>query len=51
VKRLLLLSGGDRLETQMEAETREIADAARRADGREGIAAFLAKRPPRFSGE
>lgn len=50
VKRLLLLSGGNGLETQMEAETREIADAARRADGREGIGAFLAKRPPRFDG-
>jgi 2-(1,2-epoxy-1,2-dihydrophenyl)acetyl-CoA isomerase len=50
VKRLLLLSSGDRLESQMEVEAREIADAARRADGHEGIAAFLEKRPPSFGG-
>ena len=38
------------LETQMELETRAIADAVRTADGREGIAAFLEKRKPRFVG-
>jgi enoyl-CoA hydratase/carnithine racemase len=36
------------LETQM--ETRTLADAARTADAKEGIAAFLQKRPPDFSG-
>jgi len=50
VKRLLLQSAGDALESQMEAEARAIADAARSADGREGIAAFLAKRKPSFTG-
>jgi len=50
VKRLLLLSEGNALETQMEHEARAIADAARSADGGEGIAAFLAKRPAKFSG-
>lgn len=38
------------LETQMERETRAIADAVRTADGREGIQAFLEKRKPSFSG-
>jgi 2-(1,2-epoxy-1,2-dihydrophenyl)acetyl-CoA isomerase len=50
VKRLLLLSGSQSLESQMEWEARAIADAARTHDGAEGIAAFLAKRPPRFEG-
>jgi len=50
VKRLLLHSSGDHLEAQMELEARAIADAARSADGREGIAAFLEKRPPVFRG-
>jgi 2-(1,2-epoxy-1,2-dihydrophenyl)acetyl-CoA isomerase len=51
VKRLLLLSGSQGLETQMEEEAHAIADAARTRDGAEGIAAFLAKRAPRFVGE
>ncbi|HEX2484724.1 MAG TPA: enoyl-CoA hydratase-related protein, partial [Myxococcota bacterium] len=49
-KRLLLLSGSQGLETQMELEARAIADASRSADAAEGIAAFLAKRAPRFEG-
>ena len=50
VKRLLLLSAGQGLEAQMEWEAHAIADAARSRDGSEGIAAFLAKRAPRFEG-
>lgn len=50
VKRLLLLGEGNALEAQMEHEARAIADAARGADGREGIAAFLEKRSPHFEG-
>jgi 2-(1,2-epoxy-1,2-dihydrophenyl)acetyl-CoA isomerase len=50
VKQLLLSSGDESLETQMEFEARGIVDAARSADGREGIAAFLEKRAPRFKG-
>jgi 2-(1,2-epoxy-1,2-dihydrophenyl)acetyl-CoA isomerase len=50
VKRLLLASAGESLETQMELEARAIADAARTADAREGMAAFFEKREPRFHG-
>ncbi len=50
VKRLLATSATESLETQMEHETRGIADCARTADGREGIAAFLSKRKPSFEG-
>ena len=35
---------------QMGLENESIADMARSADAREGIAAFLAKRAPRFNG-
>ena len=50
VKRIVLGSESETLESQMEIEARAIADAARSADGQEGIRAFLAKRPARFTG-
>lgn len=49
-KRLLLLSSTEGFESQLEHESRAIADAARSPDGQEGIAAFLEKRAPRFTG-
>jgi 2-(1,2-epoxy-1,2-dihydrophenyl)acetyl-CoA isomerase len=49
-KRLLHAGWTGTLETQMELETRAIADIARTADAQEGIAAFVAKRPPKFRG-
>lgn len=45
-----LVRAGRSLETQMELETRAIADSARSADGKAGIAAFLAKQKPQFTG-
>jgi 2-(1,2-epoxy-1,2-dihydrophenyl)acetyl-CoA isomerase len=51
VKRMLHESFAATLETQMELEARTIASMARTADGREGIAAFLAKRKPEFRSE
>lgn len=50
VKKLLVNSAHDSLESQMEHETRGIAAASRTADGHEGIAAFLEKRRPSFEG-
>ena len=47
-KRLLHQGWTETLETQMEAESRAIADIARTADAREGIAAFVEKRTPAF---
>ena len=48
VKKLLLASSGNDLETQMELEGQLVSACAESPDGREGIAAFLEKRDPRF---
>lgn len=50
VKRLLNESFSTNLETQMEREARGIAELAKTRDGGEGIAAFVEKRRPVFSG-
>ena len=50
VKELLHSSLSGTLETQMEIEARRISEMTRTEDGREGIAAFLAKRAPEFKG-
>lgn len=49
-KRLLHSGWAETLETQMELESRAIADMARTADAREGISAFLEKRMAKFKG-
>jgi 2-(1,2-epoxy-1,2-dihydrophenyl)acetyl-CoA isomerase len=49
-KRLCYTSLNETLETQMELEARDIADSAKTADFREGIEAFMQKRPPTFQG-
>jgi 2-(1,2-epoxy-1,2-dihydrophenyl)acetyl-CoA isomerase len=48
VKKLLLGTFGNSLETQMEIEGRHIARCAATANGQEGIRAFVEKRRPRF---
>lgn len=50
VKKLLMLSANDSLESQMERETRSICEMSRTADGREGTRAFVEKRKPNFTG-
>ena len=47
---LLHASFSNGLETQLEREAQAIADSARGPDGREGIAAFIAKRKAFFGG-
>lgn len=51
VKKLVQMSPNDTLESQMERETRMIAEMSTSADGREGVRAFVAKRKPNFTGE
>lgn len=51
VKRLLLASAHNSLDTQMSREAEWIISRSRTKDAREGIAAFLAKRAPKFSGD
>jgi 2-(1,2-epoxy-1,2-dihydrophenyl)acetyl-CoA isomerase len=49
-KRLFNQSGGAAMEAQMEEELRAFARCARTADLREGVTAFVEKRPPVFTG-
>jgi 2-(1,2-epoxy-1,2-dihydrophenyl)acetyl-CoA isomerase len=50
VKRLLYTATNTSLAEQMELETEWLTEMAGTTDVQEGIAAFLAKRPPQFSG-
>jgi 2-(1,2-epoxy-1,2-dihydrophenyl)acetyl-CoA isomerase len=49
-KRLLHSGWNQSLETQMELESRAIAEAGASSDGKEGIKAFVEKRKARFNG-
>ena len=48
VKKLLLASAGNDLETQMALEAQLLSQCAASRDGREGIQAFFDKRKPDF---
>jgi 2-(1,2-epoxy-1,2-dihydrophenyl)acetyl-CoA isomerase len=49
IKELMRRSLNETLETQLEYETRGMAETTGSPDGIEGVAAFLAKRPPKFA--
>jgi len=51
VKKLLIATYDQSLETQMELEARGIAAMTQTKDGKEGVAAFAGKRKPEFCGE
>ena len=51
IKRALYASVGNTLETQLDLERDVQRELGYGADYREGVAAFLEKRPPRFSGK
>lgn len=51
IKKLLQMAPVDSLESQMERETRFIAEMSASADGLEGTRAFVEKRKPNFTGE
>jgi 2-(1,2-epoxy-1,2-dihydrophenyl)acetyl-CoA isomerase len=49
-KKLCFVGVNETLETQMEHEARDIAESGKTEDFREGIQAFIHKRPPFFQG-
>ncbi|MFM9968612.1 MAG: enoyl-CoA hydratase/isomerase family protein [Burkholderiales bacterium] len=51
IKKLVMMAPNDTLESQMERETRIIAEMSTTQDAREGIKAFTEKRKPNFIGE
>lgn len=51
IKKLLQMAPTDTLESQMERETRFIAEMGSSADGLEGVKAFVEKRKPKFAGD
>jgi 2-(1,2-epoxy-1,2-dihydrophenyl)acetyl-CoA isomerase len=51
IKKLVMMAPNDTLESQMERETRIIAEMSTTKDAREGIKAFTEKRKPNFVGE
>lgn len=48
IKNLMLVTFNNSLETQMEIEGRYVAECAGSKNGREGLTAFIEKRPPNF---